>query len=364
MDQDQTPKEEQPSASEIGRQMALLGAAKGGKARAQSMTPEERSDASRRAVEARWRKAGKEVKSIPKATHVGTLRLGDLEIPCAVLDDGTRLLSQRGVTKALTGAKTISGGHYERVRDAEGDATLPAFLSANNLKSFVSPELAATLSAPKEYLPEHGGRTAHGVDATLIPQVCEVWLRAREAKVLVGRQKIIAGQAEIIMRGLAHVGIIALVDEATGYQASRERDALAKILEAFIAKELRPWVRTFEPDFYQELFRLKGIQFKGTLKAPRYIGKLTNDLVYDRLAPGVREELNRINPTNEKGQRKHKNFQWLTQHVGYQKLKQHLASVTVLMKVFDDWEVFKKNLDKVLPRQDAAPLFDPPSKAG
>jgi hypothetical protein len=165
------------------------------------------------------------------------------------------------------------------------------------------------------------------------------------------------------MRGLAEVGIIALVDEATGYQADRKRDALAKILEAFIAKELRPWVRTFEPEFYQELFRLRGLEFNGTLKVPRYLGKLTNDLVYDRLAPGVREELNRINPTNERGQRKHKNFQWLTQHIGYQKLKQHLLAVTVLMKIFDDWNLFKKALDKALPRQDEYPLFDQPKEA-
>lgn len=129
------------------------------------------------------------------------------------------------------------------------------------------------------------------------------------------------------------------------------------------AKERRPWVRTFEPEFYQQLFRLRGIAFTGTLKAPRFIGKLTNDLVYDRLAPGVREELNRLNPTNDKGQQKHKNFQWLSQQVGYQKLKQHLASVTVLMKVCDDWGIFKKHLDRALPGQEASPLFDPPSGA-
>src|SRR6476620_10627358 len=73
--------------------------------------------------------------------------------------------------------------------------------------------------------------------------------------------------------------------------------------------------------------------------------------------------LNRINPTNEKGQRKHKQFQWLTQQVGYQKLLQHLTAVTALMKAFDDWDTFKQKLDRALPIQAAAPLFDPPSDA-
>jgi hypothetical protein len=164
--------------------------------------------------------------------------------------------------------------------------------------------------------------------------------------------------SDMLVRALAHVGIVALVDEATGHQADRARDALARILEAFIAKELRPWVRTFEPSFYKELLRLRGLEFDGTLRQPRYIGHLTNDIVYRRLAPGVLEELKRLNPANEKGQRKHKMFQRLSQQVGYQKLKQHLFAVTALMTVFDDYETFKKALDKAFPPQTPIPLFE------
>lgn len=332
----------------------------GGKARAERLSGADRSESARKAAEARWRKAGK-TPSVQRATHVGTLKLGDVEIACAVLEDGTRLISERGL---LAGLGIKYGGALSRARESEpGAARLPLFVGYKNLRPFVDNELAALLQNPIEYRAIQGGNPAHGLRAELIPKVCGVWLSARDAGVLTKGQRLVAAKADILIRGLAEVGIVALIDEATGYQADRARDALAKILEAFIAKELRPWVRTFEPDFYQELFRLKGIEFKGTLQAPRYIGKLTNDLVYDRLAPGVREELNRINPTNEKGQRKHKNFQWLTQHVGYQKLKQHLASVTVLMKVFDDWETFKKKLDKALPVQRALPLFEPEEKA-
>jgi hypothetical protein len=39
-----------------------------------------------------------------------------------------------------------------------------------------------------------------------------------------------------LLRGFARVGIIALVDEATGFQRDRTKDALSKILEAYIAK--------------------------------------------------------------------------------------------------------------------------------
>lgn len=59
----------------------------------------------------------------------------------------------------------------------------------------------------------------------------------------------IASQAEILMRGFARVGIVALIDEVTGYQRDRKRDALAAILEKYIAKEMRPWLKTFQLEF-------------------------------------------------------------------------------------------------------------------
>jgi hypothetical protein len=246
------------------------------------------------------------------------------------------------------------------MRKTSSGANLPLFLSFASLRPFISDELERLLQDTVRYQGPRGGAAAIGFKAELIPKVCDVWLQAREAGALRPSQMRTAKKAEIIMRGLAQVGIIALVDEATGYQADRARDALAKILEAFIAKELRPWMRTFQPEFYQELFRLKGLEFTGKVRGPRHLAQATNDLVYRRLAPGVMEELNRINPTNEKGQRKHKQFQWLTQQVGYQKLLQHLTAVTALMKVFDDWSTFKAKLDRALPVQTAAPLFDKP----
>ena len=76
------------------------------------------------------------------------------------------------------------------------------------------------------------------------------------------------------------------------------------------------------------MFRLRDMEYPtDTVQRPRYFGLLTNDIVYDRLAPGVAEELKKANPKNEKGRRKHKNFQWLTTNVGYPKLREHLGAV-------------------------------------
>src|SRR6185437_14345846 len=265
----------------------------GGKVRAESLSPETRKNIARQAAEARWQKAGKS-NAVRRATHVGTLELGDIELACAVLEDGTRVISERGLMGGL-GIKY--GGALSAARKAEpGAARLPMFVGYKTLRPFVDIELAALLQSPIEYRTIQGGNPAHGLRAELIPRVCNVWLNARDAGVLTAAQKLVAAKADILMRGLAEVGIVALVDEATGYQDARSRDALAKILEAFVAKELRKWVQTFPPEFYKELFRLRHLPYNGTVKSPRYIGRLTNDIVYSRLAPGVLEELKRVTP--------------------------------------------------------------------
>lgn len=329
-------------------------AAEGGKARARKLTPDQRSAIARQAAAARWG-----LEPLPRATNEGVLRIGDMELLCAVLDDGTRLISQRAFTKAIGAPQ---GGHAFAKRQAEGVAGLPIFLANQRLKPFIDLELAASLSSPVEFLPKHGGRSAFGLKAELIPAICDVWLKAREAEALTTTQKRVAQRAELLTRGLAHVGIIALVDEATGYQDARARDALAKILEAFVTKELRKWVSTFPADYYKELFRLRGWQFptlpKDQQKRPVMAGKITNDVVYARLAPGVRRELHRLTPRDEKGRLKHKLFQRLTEDVGHPKLKEHLASVVALMRAADDWEVFERMLNRALPKYADMPLFE------
>lgn len=155
------------------------------------------------------------------------------------------------------------------------------------------------------------GGMAYGYEATILADVCDVILAARKQGVAVPAH--IADKCEILVRGFARVGIIALVDEAPGFQKDRARDALARILEAFVAKELQPWVKTFPAEYCQELFRLRGLPYElGSVKRPQYFGCLTNDIVYKRLAPGVLEEPKRIAGKDGEGRPRHKYFQHLT----------------------------------------------------
>ena len=187
---------------------------------------------------------------IPRATHTGEIEIGETVIPCAVLSDGTRLLTQRGFLKAIGRSDQLRGGQAFR-----GDG-LPPFIAANNLKPFISNDLIAT-TQPIVFQTEKGIR-ANGYKAELLPRVCEVYLRAHDSGALLKTQENIMRSCYLLMRGLAHVGITALVDEATGYQADRARDALEQILNEFIAKEHRKWIKTFPDEFYEEMFRLRG----------------------------------------------------------------------------------------------------------
>jgi hypothetical protein len=259
--------------------------------------------------------------------------------PCA-----TRVLSQRGLQTGI--GMSISGARA-------GEQRLAVFFDGLSNRGFDVKDLTARMREPIKFLPPGGGRTAYGYEATILADICDVILAARkQGNVLLPNQMHYADQCEILIRGFARVGIIALVDEATGFQRDRANTALARILEAFIAKELRPWLRTFPPDFYQEMFRLRGMDYSSdTVQRPRYFGLLTNDIVYDRLAPGVLVELKKVNPKDEVGRRKHRHFQWLTSNVGYPKLREHLGAVVATMKLSTDWHDFRTKLDKNYPRQ-------------
>src|SRR5687768_9232102 len=114
--------------------------AQGGKARAESLTAEDRTAIARAGAEARWERAGK-LKPVPKATHEGILTIGDIEIPCAVLEDGRRVVTQSGVMIALGRSRQAKGRQYY-----DADVNLPAFLTAKNLKPFIPQDLSVTSS--------------------------------------------------------------------------------------------------------------------------------------------------------------------------------------------------------------------------
>jgi hypothetical protein len=318
--------------------------AKGGIARAESLTAQERQEIARTAASARWDR------ELPEAKYEGSFSLGGKSVACAVLPNGKRIITQGTLLTSLGRSRSPKAGTGVLSTVDE----LPFFLQAEVLRPFISDELMQS-TTPIFYRTKKGGRSV-GYDATLLPQVAEVYLRYRDA-MLEEKGSIpkmhghIIKAADILMRALASVGIIALVDEATGYQKDRARDALEKILEAFIAKELRPWVHTFPDEYYEHLFRLRGLKYPtDTVKKPQYFGHITNDIIYRRLAPAVLDELKKATPRDDKGRHKQQLHRRLTGDLGHPKLREHLASVITVMKLSDNYEQFLGMIDRTHPR--------------
>jgi hypothetical protein len=327
----------EPELSESAAALGKLGASKGGQARAAKMSAGQRSESARAAAEARWGR------SIAQATHEGELLIGDMRIECAVLDDDdkTRVLSQGTVLAALGRAPTMGRREITESR--------PPFLSAANLQPYISPELAA-MYEPVRYTHAGTSRRSQGYKANILPLVCEVYLDARNDGVLQKSQEQAARAAETLIRGLARVGIIALVDEATGYQEVRARRELEKILEAYVQEQFRPWVSTFPDDFFRQIYRLHNWEFKpGTSKRTPHVGKLIKHYIYEQLPQGVLTELERLNPRNSNGNRPRKHHQHLTATTGNIHLDRQINTVITLMRISQSRAEFEEFFDRAFP---------------
>ena len=331
----------------VKRMTTPVGKAKGAAARAAKLSQERRKEISEQAVAARKAKA-----MLPRVIKKGDdLNLGGVAIPCAVIEgpggEPVRVISESGITTALLGSRSGASKRLKKRAEEEG-ALLPLFLAPGQLKPFIDKHLGDGPLEVIEYV--DGDRIIRAYNAELLPAMCDVWLDARQSGALQKQQLPKAQQAEILTRGLARVGIVALVDEATGFQRDRAKDALAKILEAFVAKEIQPYLKTFPADYYENLFRLYQLPYppEGNKSwRPAFFGHITNDVVYSRLAPELLPELKKAASKAEKKARLH---QWLTQDTGHPKLREHLSSIVTIMKLSSTPSDFKRNVNAIHPR--------------
>lgn len=327
----------------LGDQDKPIGQA-GGIARAAKMSAEERKLIAKKAAAVRWGLPT----DIARAVAEGTLLIGDLRIPCAVLDDinNTRVLTQEGFLTAIGRAGKAKGGEGATV---DG---LPAFLRANNLKPFIDNDLVASTSKI-DFIPLRGpgyqGR-AFGYRASLLPGVCWVYQDASVAGKLLDSQTHIGTACGAFLKALTNYAIEDLVDIATGFEDSRKRSAINKIIEQYVKKEAQAWVRMFPLDFYRHVYRLNGWLFDPeNTKRPGVVGTWTND-IYDRLAPGVREALHERVRRNQRGKPTQKLTQYLTPENGKPHLERLLEGVILLMRMAPTWDEFKLLLDRYYPK--------------
>lgn len=292
-------------------------------------------------------------KQLPIALYQGVLPIGDAELECAVLDNGTRILTAKSVFDAFGRSRK---GMNSRL---EIDGTkLPPFIAAKNLEPFIN---QSTIDGTNlvEYL--DGKSKKSGYVATLLPDMCEVYLSARRHKKLTQSQEPIAEKAEILLTALAKVGIDALVDEATGFQYDRKHDALRLLLSKYIAEGLRKWVMTFPDSFFAELDKLYGNEHTTSRKRPQYYGVFINKHVYEPIEHGyVKQQLDELNITDD-GKRRARFHQWLSND-GRNILIHQIGRVQMLMEMSNTINDFKTFVAKQKQISIAPYLFDEMNK--
>ncbi|MDB4925887.1 P63C domain-containing protein [Mucilaginibacter sp.] len=257
-----------------------------------------------------------EENQLQKATHWGELMLGENSIPCYVLNDGQRIFSLSGVVSALTGGDGGQLASYINVRAIRGylpeelipaeNGSIPALINFDTLGQGV-------------------GKTAIGVPVEKFMDICIAFSTALQDSTdasikLTERQKEIAIKANSFLRATAKVGIIALVDEATGYQYDRPMDALQFKLKLFLQEEMRVWEKTFPDELWIQFSRLTN--WNGSIHSrPKYWGKLINELVYGYLDKDVYGWLKTNAPKPVGNLSYHR---WLTEQYGLKKLMEHI----------------------------------------
>jgi hypothetical protein len=277
----------------------------------------------------------------PQATHEGILNINGFDINAYNLDNGDRVLSRIGFLKALGRTGKAKGG-----RAYDDEFKTPIFLMANNIKALITSDITEN-SEPVIFMDTNGNQSI-GYKADLLPLVAYLFSEAYDKGVLKSNQIHIGEQAKKLVKGFLKVSIVALVDEATGYQYEREHDELQKLLKAYISPELLPWQKKFPDIFYKELFRLNNWDYTihDIKKRPGVIGRWTKTLVYEQLPPGVLHELQHKTPKSAAGNYTARFHQSLTQDIGDPNLAAQINQIITLFRLSDNmghmWSQFER----------------------
>lgn len=275
----------------------------------------------------------------PKAIVSAPLKIGETELVCAVLNDkeNTRIISASAIFEAFDRPRK---GLNKRL---EIDSLqIPPFLAAKNLQPFITQDLL-TILMQVEY--QDGTKIAKGYDAKILPKLCALYLEARRNNALTNSQEKFAIKAEILQTALSEIGIVVLVDEATGFQYSRKYDALRLLLEQYINDGIQKWVKRFPDKFFEELDRIYDNPTTTSRTRPKYYGKFINTYIYEPIEKGyLKEELNKLN-IKENGTRKARFHQWLSDF-GAGQLTIQIGRVMALLEISPDLYKFKENIRK------------------
>ncbi|MGH8037211.1 MAG: P63C domain-containing protein [Stenotrophomonas sp.] len=228
---------------------------------------------------------------LPKISHLGVVRFGSIDAEAVVLEDGRRGFLAKQFAKVL--------GYTEKTRSGRFDRFLADFapIYMKEKGKAKSPVLN----------PGKGGRAQFIAAEAVMEAVGNVLRAAVAGKTHSQQARQVSACVEINL-ALGMVGLVALIDEATGYQYHRAPDALQDLIGKLIRTQVADWQRRFEPAYYAALAKVTGTRaVSGANGRPPIWGHITRKWVYEVCFP--QEVLEEVAQRQEGGEKLH---QWLT----------------------------------------------------
>jgi hypothetical protein len=236
-------------------------------------------------------------------------------------------------------------------------------MGRKGIGSVITEEMHEKIDNPIIFKPL-GGDPAHGYEGTFVIDVCDMIWEAHKQGKLAPSQRFLAVQAEIIVRSSAKVGIIALIDEATGYIKDKRKEEYRELFNEFIRQECREWEREFPEQFFDIIYRLYNLR-RSRVKThhPQFFGKFIRKYVYAPLANSngaILEMLDGKNPVvYVNGGRKYTMHQFLTDTLGLPALRAHIWQLVGIGNTTRSKEAFERAFKMGFPQSgDQGELFD------
>lgn len=317
---------------------------KGGNARRDKLTREERKAIAKKGAAARWG---------VKASHKGNFQeqLG-IDVECYVLEDDkkTAVISQTGMASAL--------GLSPR-----GNA-LPRFLANKVMSDAVGAEFRKKMENPLKFQYGTGGAgappaTIHGFDSSLLIDLCNAIIASE--KKLGPRYAAIAKQAHLIVGASARLGIRDLVYALAGYNPTTEEVIAA--FKLYVLEEAKKYEPEFPNELYMQWHRLYNLAVPERGK-PWTFKYLTVQHVYFPIAKSNGNLLALLRALKAKGgDRSKKLFQFLND-IGARALRMQLGRILEMAESSPDKATYERKIVERFGGQQELDLLAPnPSNA-
>jgi len=281
------------------------------------------------------------------------LRIGDISIPCFILNDSKAVLLIGGIQKAL--------GY-------QGRSEKWLLYLLHHINKFISiDELLQQVENPVQFqlIPrERPILKAEGLYSKTFLDVCNTIVIAKKQGYLNIHQLNYSKSAEIMLNDLSQSNIDVLIDESTGFKFFRERsiDQLQQFLWDIFEDDAILWMKTIPPSFFSTLFEVHGFDWQDLANNTQNIAKIIYEIVFSRIPDPLLTTLRQERPRRIYKKKNNK-----PEHMSHPELTIYILNVLSLIKVAkQNRNIFMRLLNKSYPKNAtfaaAFPLRKNPSK--